>query len=35
MISMIRDVMVGLFEHLEIAFVMDVDVRIKYMERIL
>ena len=35
MISMMRDLTVGLFEHLDIMFVIDVDLRIKYTERIL
>ena len=32
---MMRDLMVGVFEHLYIIFVIDVDLRIKYTERIL
>ena len=35
MISMMRDLTVGLFEHLDIMSVMDLDPRIKYIEYIL
>ena len=35
MINAIRDLMVGVFEHLYINSKMDLDIIIKYMERIL
>ena len=34
-IRTMRDLMVGVLEHLEIMSLMDLDVRIKYMERLL
>ena len=35
MIIVTRNLMVGAYEHIEITSLMDVDARIKYMERIL
>ena len=34
-VNVICDLMLGIFEHLGITFSFDVDVRIKYIERIL
>ena len=35
MISVMRDLTVGVFEHLDITSILDIDIRIRYMERIL